>query len=223
MEILLQITERMFMTSSSTVAGRDGDHDFVIVKIIKPDFLNEYQCRLEFISGTNKNFMLVTNDTFLLSSEMTKFGILYLQLVYINTQEEIITKTNIIQLNIGKSINAIDETEPIFADGLAQLADSSFAIVEYIDNELFFKNRNEDIRGQAKISIAGGNDSTVEADRITALENTINSLQTAVSSLQAEATAKWVLLNNVDNRSRNNATNLNSLISRIEALENRIN
>lgn len=62
---------------------------------------------------------------------------------------------------------------------------------------------------------AGGSD----ADRIEALESHVSALNTNVTSLQNEATAKWVLLNAVDNRSRANAADIIALSDRIAQIE----
>lgn len=54
---------------------------------------------------------------------------------------------------------------------------------------------------------------------LTEIENAIATLRSQLSALQAESTAKWVLLNDVDNRSRVNATSITDLDNRVAVLE----
>jgi len=211
----------MQMSASSVRAGQSGDHNFTVFTINRPDFLNGYQCQAEFSIRAIKGYLIVENDTFPLPAELTSAGELSLQLVFTDTADEIIVKTSIIRLAIGRSINATDPTDTEFQDSLAQLADSSFAAVNYVGDNLSFYNRTGDVRGQVAIAATGG-----EGTDLTEIENKLSEalsatsiLQTQLSALQAESTAKWVLLNDVDNRSRASATSIMTLEARIAALE----
>lgn len=54
---------------------------------------------------------------------------------------------------------------------------------------------------------------------LTDLKSAVAALQSQLNALQAESTAKWVLLNTVDNRSRANGTSITALDGRVTALE----
>lgn len=55
----------------------------------------------------------------------------------------------------------------------------------------------------------------------TSILERISALESALAGLQAEATAKWVMLNTVDNRSRNNTADIAALRERVANLEAR--
>lgn len=235
-DIILQLSSDLNMRALRTSASNEGTHNFVQFKINRPSAFNEFICRADISINGENNYLLVENDSFLLPRSLTKAGELIIQLVYIRPDGDIVAKTNIVTLIIGNSINAVNEADTSFKDGLAQLAANSFTSVDYIDNTLSFTNINGDIRDEVTITSTSGGDGTNDhsqlinrdADNshpasaiafadgnletiVTNHDNRIATNETNITAIQSENTAKWVLLNDVDNRSRNNAIAISTI------------
>lgn len=162
-DIVLQISPDLHMRALKRQAGHEGTHNFVRFVINRPSILDGYICRADISVNGASNYLLVENNAFLLPNSLTKAGELSIQLVYIRSDGDIVAKTNIVTLSIGNSINAVDEADMDFQDGLAQLATNSFTAVDYSNSTLSFRNINGDIRGEVIITggvVTDGNDVT---------------------------------------------------------------
>lgn len=73
-------------------------------------------------------------------------------------------------------------------------------------------DRADDFRGKLNANFAELN------SMIAGLNANIQTLSSTMSALQAEATAKWVLLNDIDNRVRQNTSNIAALMGKTEDL-----
>lgn len=64
--------------------------------------------------------------------------------------------------------------------------------------------------------------SAIQLSDGTNVNDKINSNTTTIAAMQAEATAKWIILNDVETRSRENADDISDLQSTIGDLNNRL-
>lgn len=160
MQIMLDMAETrdgLTLTPSQNYAGNDGDHNythFAVKRLAKFDGL---MCRVEFSNRRRSEHFLVTGDTFPLYSDFTDSGSLNMQLVYVDSANAVIAKTNTLRLTVGSSINAADEANPEFKDSIAQLADASFTQVDYLGglNHLIFRNTNGEVVGTVHLEALG--------------------------------------------------------------------
>lgn len=121
MEIALKVSEDMRITASQERAGHQGDHNFTRFNIERPARLEGYVCRADIRVQYTPHYLIVTDDTFAIPNTLSKGETLEVQLVYTDTDSGIVVKTDVAKFKVGRSIDAVDEADAEFQDGLAQL------------------------------------------------------------------------------------------------------
>lgn len=109
--------------------ARGGEHNSATFRIIQqPASLDGYVCRAEVETSEGTTYRLVTNGEFSLTSDIAVPGIGSLQLVY-SDGAAVIRKTYPARFHVTRSLNAVDESDPEYQNGLAQLQSAAFAQV----------------------------------------------------------------------------------------------
>ena len=140
MDVLLEVTNKIYLKPHSSRTVREGEHNFTRFVIKRPQVLDGYLCRAEFTaSGTPSHIIVDSDDIFLLPKPLTKSPSLEIQLVFIkvdNTTElteedivqiwndygdgilvpDVVAKTNVVSITVGSSINAVDSTQSETSD-----------------------------------------------------------------------------------------------------------
>ena len=123
--LALKIGDDMIVMRKDAHAGHEGDHRFTRVTIDAPGFLDGFACRAEMTHRRWKRpvFRIVENGAFDLTADLTTEGLLGLQLVYVDADSQVVAKTNVIELAIGGSVNAVQEAPalPGFDDPISTL------------------------------------------------------------------------------------------------------
>ena len=175
MDVLLEITNKIYLKPHSSRTVREGEHNFTRFVIKRPQALAGYLCRAEFtVSGTPSHIIVDSDDIFLLPKSLTKSPSLEIQLVFVKTDNatelaeedivqiwndydngilipDVVAKTNVVSITVGASINAVDEADTEFQDSIAQLAAENVTSGSYMDNTLSLYNRAGDLRFSAEI------------------------------------------------------------------------
>lgn len=129
-EISVTVLESMQLAIHPHIIAVDGDHNSATFKIMsQPASLDALACRAEVQNANGeKTYRLVVDGEFMLSNDIAVAGTGYLQLVY--SDGDVTTrKTNTVSFNVLPSIDAVDESDPEFSDGLAQLQTAAFVAV----------------------------------------------------------------------------------------------
>lgn len=138
--VSLTILGDMYLTISPTNIARAGEHNSALFKIVKqPSSLDQYACRAEITTQEGTTYRLVTNGEFRLTNDIAVVGAGRMQLVYSNGVD-VTRKTHVAEFYVTGSINAVDESDPEFQDGLAQIVSAAFANVSLSGQLLAFYN-----------------------------------------------------------------------------------
>lgn len=128
--IKLTVLDDMRLIIEPAEIARSGEHNSATFYIAaQPDSLDGYVCRAEVQTSEGTTYRLVVDGEFSLTSDIAVQGINRLQLVY-SDGIEIIRKTYQAPFHVSQSVNAVDESDPDFQNGLAQLQVAAFAQVQ---------------------------------------------------------------------------------------------
>ena len=110
--------------------GREGEHNSAVFHIVQqPASLDPLACRAEVTIAGKSTYRLVEDGFFNLTNDITEVkGTGQLQLVY-SDGTDVIRKTTIAVFQVTSSLNAVDQSDPDFQDGLAQLQSAAFTSV----------------------------------------------------------------------------------------------
>ncbi len=113
---ILFVTPDMRLDFSQNPIGYDGE-SALIFAVSQPESLDAYHCRAEYETDKGKGYFDVCDKTFTLPRAV-EGGCLF-QLVYSDDTEDVVRKTSVAAVRVGRSINAL--TEALFtlmdADG----------------------------------------------------------------------------------------------------------
>ena len=139
-DVSLSVLSDMRLIINPTEIARAGEHNSALFRIIQqPPSLDAYTCRAEVLTAEGTTYRLVINGEFRLTFDMAVAGINRLQLVY-SDGIDVTRKTVVGTFQVLPSVNAIDEGNPDFVDGLGQLRAAVFANVTLTENLLAFYN-----------------------------------------------------------------------------------
>ena len=157
LNINLKVSDNMVFSDTDISAGFEGDHRFTIFTIDAPAFLKGYSCRAEFKSAGAKfpTILLVENNRFALTLEQTLEGKLSMQLVYSDPNGKVVAKTNVLDLTIGKSINATKHNPNQYSDPIAQFQAKAIGRVISTERGAAFYNLNGEL--VAELEFGQGN------------------------------------------------------------------
>jgi len=126
-EIELTVLDNMRLALYPQEIARAGEHNSAFFRIIQqPAELATLGCRAEIKTADGATFyVLVTDGTFQLTSDITVHGTGSLQLVYGDGSVD--HRTQIAQYWVAPSLFAVDPGAPEYQDGLAQLTAKAFA------------------------------------------------------------------------------------------------
>lgn len=125
--IALSVLDDMRLIIEPAEIARSGEHNSATFRVVQqPASLDPYVCRAEVQTSAGTTYRLVVDGEFSLTSDIAVQGINRLQLVY-SDGVEIIRKTYQAPFHVSQSVNAVDESDPEFQDGLGQLQRAAFA------------------------------------------------------------------------------------------------
>lgn len=125
--ISLNVLADMRLVITPTDIAREGEHNSALFKIVsQPVSLDPLACRAEIQTQKGTTYRLVTDGAFSVTNDFTVPGPGRLQLVY-SDGTNATRKTTIADFRVTGSLNAVDEGNPDFQDGLAQLQANAFA------------------------------------------------------------------------------------------------
>src|SRR5215469_7596812 len=139
LEIALTVRDDMTLLINPNAIAMAGNHNSAVFLVSQPPQLDALACRAEVLTNAGRTYRLVQDGSFLLTSDIAVAGLGYLQLVY-GDGVDINIKTTQVQFYVAQSIDALDQSDPDFQDGLAQLAATSFADAEVQGPVLIFRN-----------------------------------------------------------------------------------
>src|SRR5215467_14623629 len=139
-EIELTVLDNMRLALYPQEIARAGEHNSAFFRIIQqPAELATLACRAEIKTADGNDFyVIVTDGTFLLTSDITVHGTGSLQLVY--GDGDVDHRTQIAQYWVAPSLFAVDPSDPEYQDGLAQLTAAAFCQVDLVTISLVFRN-----------------------------------------------------------------------------------
>lgn len=138
--ISVSVTNDMRLFLTPTEVARGGEHNSATFKIIQqPVALEPLACRAEVQTAEGSTYRLVENGEFALTNDISVTGPGSLQLVY-SDGTNVTRKTSIASFTVARSLNAVNESDPTFQDGLAQLQTAAFARVVGGDTSATFYN-----------------------------------------------------------------------------------
>lgn len=107
--------------------ARDAEHNAAVFRIVRqPANLDGYVCRAEVQTTQGTTYRLVVGGEFSLTADIAITGINKLQLSY-SDGVDVIRKTYYALFHVSPSLNAVDESDPEFQDGLGQITRAAFA------------------------------------------------------------------------------------------------
>lgn len=129
MDIKVTMTAARGLTVPAINIGAVGDNLSRTLAITVPPDLAAYQCRVEFEDpGGTSHFLYAENFRLPLPGEwMERDGNGILQIVMVDPSGEVVAKSAGASVTISPSVNAVDETDPVFADGLSRVRGAAFA------------------------------------------------------------------------------------------------
>ena len=155
-DVSLSVLSDMRLIISPTEIARAGEHNSALFRIIsQPPSLDAYTCRAEVMTAEGTTYRLVVDGEFRLTFDMAVAGINRLQLVY-SDGIDVTRKTVVGTFQVTPSLNAIDEGNPDFVDGLAQLQSAAFANVTYDSSGGLLAFYNVTMQPRGSVIIAGG-------------------------------------------------------------------
>jgi hypothetical protein len=155
-DVSLSVLSDMRLIISPTEIARAGEHNSALFRIIsQPPSLDAYTCRAEVMTAEGTTYRLVVNGEFRLTFDMAVAGINRLQLVY-SDGIDVTRKTVVGTFQVLPSLNAVDEGNPDFVDGLAQLQSAAFANVTYDSSGGLLAFYNVTMQPRGSVIIAGG-------------------------------------------------------------------
>ena len=139
-EIELTVLDNMRLALYPQEIARAGEHNSAFFRIIQqPAELATLGCRAEIKTADGATFyVLVTDGTFQLTSDITVHGTGSLQLVYGDGSVD--HRTQIAQYWVAPSLFAVDPSAPEYQDGLAQLTAKAFTDANLEEASLVFRN-----------------------------------------------------------------------------------
>src|SRR5215831_485487 len=139
-EIELTVLDNMRLALYPQEIARAGEHNSAFSRIIQqPAELATLGCRAEIKTADGATFyVLVTDGSFQLTSDITVHGTGSLQLVYGDGSVD--HRTQIAQYWVAPSLFAVDPSSPEYQDGLAQLTAAAFCHVDLTQSALVFTN-----------------------------------------------------------------------------------
>ena len=136
--VALSVLDDMRLLIEPVEIARSGEHNSATFRIVsQPASLDGYVCRAEVQTSEGTTYRLVIDGEFSLTADVAVQGINRLQLVY-SDGIEIIRKTYQAPFHVSQSVNAVDESDPDFQNGLAQLQVAAFASVQSGDPATFY-------------------------------------------------------------------------------------
>lgn len=169
-QIKLTVTERMRLWASKPLIVNDGDINSVEFAVVQPEKMDNFICRAEIGMGRERTFTPVTQNRFILPPAVA--GRSDIQLVYTTADGETVAKTEVLTLNVSRSVNAISASNGDSRDGLAQLRAEGIASAAYEDNILSFYN----YEGEQKFSaeLTGRTDYAASSEDVAAMLETLS-------------------------------------------------
>lgn len=138
--ISLNVLADMRLVITPTDIARDGEHNSALFKIVQqPASLDLLACRAEIQTAQGTTYRLVTDGAFSVTNDFTVPGPGKLQLVY-SDGTSATRKTTVADFRVTGSLNAVDEGNPDFQDGLAQLQAQAFARAQGNNDGIVFYN-----------------------------------------------------------------------------------
>lgn len=138
--IALTVLDDMRLIIEPAEIARSGEHNSATFRIVsQPVSLDAYVCRAEVQTNEGTTYRLVVDGEFSLTNDIAVQGINRLQLVY-SDGTEIVRKTYQAPFHVSQSVNAVDESDPEFQDGLGQITRAAFTDVRGTDTAATFYN-----------------------------------------------------------------------------------
>lgn len=138
--ISVSVLDDMRLIIEPAEVARAAEHNAATFRIVRqPASLDAYVCRAEVQTAAGTNYRLVVDGEFLLTSDVAVQGVNQLQLVY-SDGADITRKTYKAPFHVSASINALDESDPEFQDGLGQITRAAFTDVRGTDTAATFYN-----------------------------------------------------------------------------------
>lgn len=161
--ISVSVTNDMRLFLTPTEVARGGEHNSATFKIIQqPVSLEPLACRAEVQTAEGSTYRLVENGEFALTNDISVPGPGSLQLVY-SDGTNVTRKTSIASFTVARSLNAVNESDPTFQDGLAQLQAAAFArVVGNNDGITFYNLPGQPVGNVIYPPAQGGGDLTEE-------------------------------------------------------------
>jgi hypothetical protein len=153
-DISLTVLDDMRLMISPAEVARDAEHNSAMFKITQPPALDQYACRAEVETAGGMTYRAVTAGEFALTNDIAVRGLGRLQLVY-SDGVDVMRKTSVAAFHVTGSLNALDQSDPDFQDGLAQVQGRCFADANLVGMTLNFYNLGGQLVGSVT-SPAGG-------------------------------------------------------------------
>lgn len=194
--VAVHVMDDMRLLLKPIEIARAGEHNSATFRIMRqPESLDGYVCRAEVRNSAGTNYRLVENGEFSLTSDIAVQGIGSLQLVY-SDGDAVIRKTYEAKFHVSPSLDAVDESDPEFQNGLAQLQAQAFASVRsptaIEDVATFYNISGNEVAYLTFPPAVGGGDLTEErADTLYLKLNGANAMQASVGIIGPNRGISW--------------------------------